>query len=60
MHFLKATKVGNIKTYFKNCYNEKLIHFKNVYFVKGINKNLLSEAKIIRNNTVTLTHTYNN
>ena len=49
---LKATKVGNIKTYFKNYYNEKLIDLKNVYFVKGINKNLLSVAKITRNNTI--------
>ena len=39
---LKATKVGNIKTYFKNYYNENLVDLKNVYFVKGIYKNLLS------------------
>ena len=49
---LKATKVNNIKTYFKNYYNEKLIDLKNVYFVKGINKSLLSVAKITRNNTI--------
>ena len=49
---LKATKVGNIKTYFKNYYNENLVDFKNFYFVKGINKNLLSVSKITRNSTI--------
>ena len=49
---LKATKVGNINTYFKNYHNEKLIDLENVYFVIGINKNLLSVAKITGNNTI--------
>ena len=49
---LKATIVDNIKTHFKNYHNEKLIDLKNVYFVKGINKNLLSVAKIAKNNTI--------
>ena len=45
---LKATKVGNIKTYFKNYHKEKLIDLKNVYFVKGINKNLLMRSYTYR------------
>ena len=51
---LKATKVDNIKTYSKNYsyYNENLVDLKNIYFVKGINKNLLSVSKITRNSTI--------
>lgn len=43
---IKATKIGNVKTYFKvdDCMNE--IKIGNVYFVKGLNKNILSFAKI--------------
>lgn len=49
---LKATKLGNIKTYFKTYYNEKEVYLKNVYYVKGISKNLLSFSKITENSTI--------
>lgn len=49
---LKATKVGTIKIYFKNDYNEKHIDLKNVYFVKDIKQNLLSFSKITKNCTI--------
>ena len=49
---LKATKIGNIRTYFKTYYGENEIILKNVYYVNGINKNLLSFSKITENNTI--------
>lgn len=49
---LKATKVGTVKTVFKNCYNEVEVDLKNVYFVEGINQNLLSCSKITEVNSI--------
>lgn len=49
---LKATKVGTVKIYFKNYYNEKHIDLKNVYFVEGIKQNLLSVSKITKTCTI--------
>ena len=45
---LKATKIGNVKTYFKTYYNDNVIDIKNVYYVKNINQNLLSFSKITK------------
>ena len=36
---LKATNIGNVKTYFKTYDNENEIDVKNVYYVKDIGKN---------------------
>ena len=44
---LKATKIGNIDTYF-----EAEIKIKNVYYVKEMKSNLLSYAKITENNKI--------
>ena len=49
---LNATKVGTVKLYFRNYYNEKHIDVKNVFFVKGIKQNLLSFAKITKTCTI--------
>lgn len=49
---LKATKVGNMKIYFKNYNNESQVELKNVFFVEGIRKNLLSFAKISESCTI--------
>lgn len=49
---LKATKLGTVKTYFKNYYNEVEVNLKNVYFVEGIRQNLLSFSKITEGNTI--------
>ena len=45
----KSCRCGNVKTYFKT-YNENEIDIKNVYYVKGIRKNLLSSFRITKNN----------
>lgn len=49
---LKATKVGTVKIYFKNYFNEKYVDLKNVYFVEGIKQNLLSFSKITKSCTI--------
>ena len=49
---LKATKLGTVKTIFKNYYNKVQVELKKVYFVEGIKKNLLSFSKITENNTI--------
>lgn len=49
---LKATKVGTVKIYFKNYYNEKHVDLKNVYYVKEIKQNLLSLSKITKSCTI--------
>lgn len=49
---LKATKVGTVKIYFKNYYNEKHVDLKNVYYVEGIKQNLLSFSKITKSCTI--------
>lgn len=45
---VKATKVGNVKTYFKAYHYENEINIKNAYYVKDINQNLLSFSKITK------------
>ena len=47
---MKATKIGNVKTYFKTYGNENEIDVKNVYYVKDIGKNILSFSSITKNN----------
>ena len=47
---LKATKIGNVKTYFKTYDNENEIDIKNVYYVKDIGKNILNFSRITKNN----------
>lgn len=49
---LKATKIGTVKIYFRNYYNEKHVDLQNVYFVKEIKQNLLSMSKITKNCTI--------
>ena len=49
---LKATKLGSIKIYFKNYYNEKQVELKDVYYVRDIRQNLLSLSKITKNCTI--------
>lgn len=49
---LKATKVGTVKIYFRNYYNQKHVDLKNVYFVKSIKQNLLSFSKITQKCTI--------
>ena len=47
---LKATKIGNVKTYFKTYHYENEVNIKNTYYVKDINQNLLSFSKITGTN----------
>ena len=49
---LKATKLGTVKTVLKNYYNKVQVELKNVYFVEGIKRNLLSFSKITESNTI--------
>ena len=49
---LKATKIGDVKTYFKTWFNETEVHLKNVYFFEAKKRNLLSFSKITENNTI--------
>lgn len=49
---LQATKVGKITLNFETYYNTSTIEINNVYFVKDINKNLLSLSKITNNCTL--------
>lgn len=49
---LKATKIGNIKLFFKNLYNESYVELKNVYYVEHIRENILSLSKIANNYTI--------
>ena len=45
---LKATKIGNVKTYFKTYGNENEIDIKSVYYIKDIGKNILSFSRITK------------
>ena len=57
---LKATKIGNVKTYFKTYGNENVIDIKNVYYiVKDIGKNILSFSRIAKNNCTIITKNNN-
>ena len=47
---LKATKLGTIRMYFENGNENVEVILKNVYYVKGIKRNLLSTSKITENN----------
>lgn len=55
---LKATKVGTVKIYFKNYYNQKNVDLKNVYYVEGIKQNLLSLSKITKSCTIVAKNDY--
>lgn len=48
----KAKKMGNVKLIFKNSYNTVEVELKNVFFIEGIKKNLLSLSKISKTCTV--------
>ena len=56
---LKATKIGNVKTYFKTYGNENEIDIKSVYYVKDIGKNILSLSRITNNNCTIITKNNN-
>ncbi len=49
---LRATKVGKIVISFKNYYSTETVRLKNVYFVEGLQRNLLSVSKITESSTI--------
>lgn len=49
---VKATKIGNVLSYFDAFGKKNLINMKNVFYVKDMKSNLISYSKITENNTI--------
>jgi len=54
---LRATKVGKIVISFKNYYSTEMVRLKNVYFVEGLQRNLLSVSKMSESSTIVVRDT---
>lgn len=49
---VKATKVGNVTSYFDAFGKKNVVDMKNVFYVKDMQSNLISYSKITENNTI--------
>jgi len=52
---LKATKIGNIKTYFTVNSRDSQVTLKNVFYVKQMKENLISYSRIMKKKKVVST-----